>query len=560
MDRLWQLDRTGMIYGTQEGSVHRFWFAFPWGLFLDENGAIGMDGKPSYEELEDRVKELEEDVLERQRREDALRQSEANYRLLFSAESDAIIIVDADKRQIVDANQVASRLYGYSRDELIGREAILLSAEPEKSSEHMESVASGKLSGLSPVLLQRLHKKKDGTVFPVEISSGGYDLQDRKMICEIIRDITERHKTEKAIRESEDRYRRMTEAVTDYTYSVRIQCGRAVETIHGPGCVAVTGYTAEDFHANPYLWVEMVHEEDRKKVEEQASRFLSGLEVEPLEHRIICKDGAVRWVKNTPVPRHGSTETVVHYDGLVQDISERKEAEDALRESEARYRGIVERTKNGVAVYQAVDDGQDFILVDFNRGGEIIEDLKRADVMGKSVLEVFPGLKEFGLFQVFQRVWGSGIPEHYPVSLYKDERIVGWRDNFVYKLPSGEVVAVYSDETDRKQSEEALRKANEELQHFSQELERKVQERTAELQEKSAQLIAAERLAVMGKMANKVAHELRNSLMAVGGFARRMNAKTPDDDPKKEYVQIIVHEVIALEKKVSEIINLKNVD
>ena len=146
------------------------------------------------------------------------------------------------------------------------------------------------------------------------------------------------------------------------------------------------------------------------------------------------------------------------------------------------------------------------------------------------------------------------------MSFYQDERIVGWRENFVYKLPSGEVVAVYSDETDRKQAEEALRKAHKELQKFSQELERKVEERTAELQEKNKQLIAAERLAFMGKMTNRIAHELRNSLMAVGGFARRMDEKTPDDDPKKQYAQIIVQEVIALEKKVSEIINLKDVE
>jgi PAS domain S-box-containing protein len=518
-----------------------------------------MDGKPSYEQLEARVKELEQEVVERQRAEDALRQSEAKYRLSFSAESDAIIIVDATERQIVDANEAASRLYGYSKKELIGREATMISAEPEKSLDHMDRVASGESPYVSPGPVQRLHKTKDGTVFPVEISSGNYVLKDRKMICAIIRGIAERKKVEEALRESEGRYRRMTEAVTDYTYSVRIQDGRAVETIHGPGCVAVTGYAAQDFQSNPFLWIEMVPEEDRQPVQEQASRLLSGLEVEPLEHRIICKDGTVRWVRNTPVSRHDGGERVLHYDGVVQDISERKEAEDALRESEARYREIIERTKNGVAVYKAVDEGNDFVFVDFNRAGEKIEDLNRAQVIGKSVFEVFPGIKEFGLFQVLQRVWASGDPEHYPVSLYRDDRIVGWRDNFVYKLPSGEVVAVYSDETDRKQAEEELRKAHEELQHFSQELEKKVQKRTVELEEKSKQLIAVERLAAMGTMANKVAHELRNSLMAIGGFARRMNDKTLDDDPKKEYVQIIVQEVVALEKKVSEIINLDNV-
>jgi PAS domain S-box-containing protein len=519
-----------------------------------------MDGKPGHETLEAQVRALEKEILERQRTEAALRESEASYRLLFSAESDAVIIVDADKRQIVDANESASRLYGYGKEELIGREATIISAEPEQSLRHIDEVASQKAAAVSSGPVRRLHKKKDGTVFPVEISSGGYVLQDRKMVCAIIRDITERQKAEEALRESEGRYRRMTEAVTDYTYSVGIQNRSAVETVHGPGCVAVTGYSIEDFQTNPYLWIEMVHKKDRALVEEQASRFLAGLEVQPLEHRIIRKDGALRWVRNTPVPRHDSDGKILYYDGLVQDISERKHAEDALRESEARYRGIIERTKSGVAVYEAVDNGQDFVFVDFNPAGERIEKIRREDIVGKSVLEVFPGIKEFGLFDVLQRVWRDGKPEHFPVSLYKDDRILGWRDNFVYKLPSGEVVAVYSDETESKKAEEALHKAHEELQHFSQELERKIEERTAELEEKSRQLIVAERMAAMGNMANKIAHELRNSLMAVGGFARRMNEKTADDDPKKAYVEIIVKEVMALEKKVSEIIHLKNVD
>ena len=72
---------------------------------------------------------------------------------------------------------------------------------------------------------------------------------------------------------------------------------------------------------------------------------------------------------------------------------------------------------------------------------------------------MFPGVKGFGLFDVFKRVWKTGKPENYSVTLYKDERISGWRDNYVYKLPSGEIVAVYSDETERKQSEKALSEA-----------------------------------------------------------------------------------------------------
>ena len=110
-----------------------------------------------------------------------------------------------------------------------------------------------------------------------------------------------------------------------------------------------------------------------------------------------------------------------------------------------------------VAVYQAVDDGRDFIFADFNQTAEQIDNVKKEDILGKSVTEVFPGVKEFGLFDVLQLVWKTGQPQHFPVSLYQDGRISGWRENYVYKSSSGHVVAVYNDLAERKRSELAQR-------------------------------------------------------------------------------------------------------
>ncbi|MBW2005819.1 MAG: GAF domain-containing protein [Deltaproteobacteria bacterium] len=97
-----------------------------------------------------------------------------------------------------------------------------------------------------------------------------------------------------------------------------------------------------------------------------------------------------------------------------------------------------------------------------------------------------------------------------------------------------------------------------EIYVFSRELEKKVQERTRKLEEKTKQLVEAERLASLGKMANRVADECRNSLTVVGGFSRRLYKKTPDDDPRKKDLGIIVEEVAALESKVSKIIKIEN--
>ncbi|MBP7653905.1 PAS domain-containing protein [Candidatus Dependentiae bacterium] len=125
-----------------------------------------------------------------------------------------------------------------------------------------------------------------------------------------------------------------------------------------------------------------------------------------------------------------------------------------LEINERRYRMMFEQMTDAVAVYETLDSGKNFIFKDFNKSGELIEKIDRRFLIGKSVLEVFPAVKDFGLFEVFQRVYKTGVPEHFPVKLYKDLRLAGWRDNYIYKLPTGEIVAIYSDVTEKKNAEQ----------------------------------------------------------------------------------------------------------
>ncbi len=141
-------------------------------------------------------------------------------------------------------------------------------------------------------------------------------------------------------------------------------------------------------------------------------------------------------------------------------------AEQDLHESETRFRALFENSGSCVTVYEATDNGADFIIRDFNRAAERTDKVKREEVIGRPVTGVFPGVREFGLLDVFRRVWRTGRAERHPVSMYKDERISGWRENYVYKLPSGEVVAVYEDVTERKLAEQALRAEKERAQLY----------------------------------------------------------------------------------------------
>jgi len=155
-------------------------------------------------------------------------------------------------------------------------------------------------------------------------------------------DITERKRILDALQASEERYRRLLGSVTDYVYSVSIAEGRAISTSHGAGCLAVTGYSPEDHIADPFLWYTMVYPDDRILVTEEADRRMRGESTRPLEHRIIHKDGSIRWVRNTIVPRRDASGTLVGYDGLVEDISERKKMEESVRDSESHYRTMID--------------------------------------------------------------------------------------------------------------------------------------------------------------------------------------------------------------------------
>ncbi len=131
----------------------------------------------------------------------------------------------------------------------------------------------------------------------------------------------------------------------------------------------------------------------------------------------------------------------------------------ALQLSNERFKQLFENMNNGVAVYQAIDDGQDFIIVDFNAAGERIGRIDRRNVIGKSVRVVFPEVETHGLMDVIRRVWQTGKPEKFLLNFCEQNKLPRWRNNYVYKLPSGEIVAVYEDVTAQKQAEFALKES-----------------------------------------------------------------------------------------------------
>ncbi|CCQ73653.1 PAS domain S-box protein [Magnetospira sp. QH-2] len=168
---------------------------------------------------------------------------------------------------------------------------------------------------------------------------------------------------------------------------------------------------------------------------------------------IRCKDGKSRWFE-----AGGS----ISGDKLLVFFTDVTEREQAAQ----RYRELFDHMSSGAAVYRAVDDGSDFVFLDFNKAGQVIEKIDLGDVAGQRVSEIFPGVESFGFLDVLRRVWETGVPEHMPISFYQDERITGWRENYVYRLPGGEVVAIYDDITDFKETERKLLASEDKYRHM----------------------------------------------------------------------------------------------
>lgn len=159
-----------------------------------------------------------------------------------------------------------------------------------------------------------------------------------------------RLQAEKTLKQSEERLQRITSTITDYIFTVRVENGKPQETTHGPTCVTVTGYSAEEFKDQPLLWLAMVPEEDQPIVLKQAECILSGKKAEPFEHRIIRKDGAIRWIRNIPVLNYDHNGKFISYDGVIRDITERKSTEERLKQVLNVTRTILEKMPFGVII------------------------------------------------------------------------------------------------------------------------------------------------------------------------------------------------------------------
>jgi PAS domain S-box-containing protein len=525
--------------------------------------------EPTYEELKQRVLELEKETAKREIAERALDVQGQELISIFDSIDEAIYVCDPETHELLYVNAATKALFG---PDVIGKKCYAvfqgLGQPCDFCTNAMifgQNLGSAYVWEFQNKLTRRWYRCIDKAIrWP-----------DGRMVrYEIAIDIHDLKLAEEAIRDSENRYRRIAEAVTDYIYSVRIEDGRPVETTHGPACVAVTGYTAKEFKNNPYLWIEMVHEEDRNAVEAQATQTLSGLKVEPLEHRIIRKDGAIRWVRNTPVPNCDSHGRVISYDGLIRDITDHKMAEEALRESEANYRLLFSAESDAIIVV----DAKTKEILDANQAAWALYGYDREELLGLTAIELSAEPEKTA---AHIEAVASGKPaEVFPGS---EQRLHKRKDGktFPVEISSGVytlkgrkmICAITRDITERRRTEEALEKSLHELEQrvntrtdelvkATEELRREIEERKQAqegLLETETRLHQEEKRMEILKFANdlalKLMHELRNPLVTIGGFSRRITDGHHSEEKLKEYARVIFEGSMRLDNVLSEVLS-----
>jgi PAS domain S-box-containing protein len=280
-----------------------------------------------------------------------------------------------------------------------------------------------------------------------------------KLIRGYMLDQTKERANQLHIQENEERWRFVLEATNQGVWDWN---AKENKVYFSPQWKQMLGFSEGEIGNDLSEWSSRVHPDDLAECYADLDAHKKGkTPYYENEHRVLCKDGTYKWIrdKGKVIDRDENGEPV-RIIGTHIDITQEYELRHSIREQEARFRGIFENASSGVAVYLPTEDMTDLIFVDFNRAAEKIEGIKREEVIGKRLTKVFPKAADFGIVSSLLEVYRTGKKLKLPVALYDDGRIQGWRENALFKLGSGEVVAIFDDLTQIKQAQEAAERAN----------------------------------------------------------------------------------------------------
>lgn len=302
-------------------------------------------------------------------------ESERRFHSLAQAAPDAIICTD-EKGNITFWNEAAKKIFGYSPSEAL-RKPISLIIPKELKKAHEAAFLRVVRTGSKKIIGKTIEMrglKKDGTVFPIELALATWETKKGIYFTSVIRDITERKRKEKALRESEERYRSFLQNFQGIVYQ------SDTESMFFFGAVnAITGYSEKDFVAKKPDWKQIVYPDDWPRVYENAKKLLSIPDFSnELEYRIIHKNGEIRWLREVVQNFCDANKKPVKIQGVISDITEHKKIEERLFETLQVSQSLLQNSPLAIIIHDP--DGKINI---WNKSAEDIFGWSEEELIGK---------------------------------------------------------------------------------------------------------------------------------------------------------------------------------
>jgi PAS domain S-box-containing protein len=395
------------------------------------------------------------DVTERKEAQEALRESEERYRTLVNAAPDAIYTVNLDGT-IESLNPAFEDLTGWSPEEWEGRSFEDL-VHPDDLDHAWEKIAEIR-EGRDPLEAELRFRTQDGGVIHAHVV-GSPRVVDGEIegLIGIGRDITDRKASKRALQERTRQLETLVSNLPGVVYRCRNRPGWPMSEVGGE-CRELTGYSREAIEEGDVSWGEdLVHPGDRAEVRTDVEEALAADEPFETVYRIRRADGAIRWVWERGRATGEAEDGTEILEGFITDITERKEAQEQLRRSEARYRNLVEAAPD--VIYTMDEDGT---LLTLNPAFEEVTGWAPGEWEGEHFSGLVPDEDIADTMEAYEALMdGEDVEFEIHFNTADGERIVG----HVVCVPlededgSRRILGVVRDVTDRKKAQEQLRRS-----------------------------------------------------------------------------------------------------
>lgn len=369
-------------------------------------------------------------------------------------------IIITDQRIIIDCNPAFASMFGYTMDEIMGRDTLDLVA-PEFRDDVTKKMFENYNGRYESKAL-----KKDGTIFDVEACGTKASYGGRTVRMTALHDVSQRKRAEEALRESEEKYRTLLDGLDEAAF--RISMPDVICEYMSPAAQKVFGHSAEAFMSTPMFITHIIHPNFLQYFEDKYAEVLRGEVGEPYEYKIVDPDGGERWIMQTQRGVFDTKGNCVYVEGICRNITGLKVAEEALRESEEKWRALVE---NALATILTI--GSDGTILSINR---TFPGRTREKVIGTSCYDYLPTKDKTRVKKLVEAVFSSAQSQQGEVAVSIPRQEIVWMDISVTPIMNeNQVIAAIfmaTDITDRKQSEVKLQQFATELQSVNEELAR----------------------------------------------------------------------------------------